>query len=150
MKKLACSNACQNGDVSASSKIAGTCQIITVRLPASQETTRLGRQCRRNDERTPSRINGAATSMRSKCWTIWAVRSTLRRRTKSADDPDALELLPPELRRLFMLQPLSRDCFVLRILVCLSPEVCAGLLDIFITEFRGRGLRRLEPASAPL
>ena len=54
---------------------------------------------------------------------IQAVRSTLRRRTKSADDPDSLELLPSELRCLFMLRPLSRDCFVLRILVGLSPEV---------------------------
>ena len=41
---------------------------------------------------------------------IEAVRSTIRRRTKSTDASDALELLPPELRRLFMLQPLSRDC----------------------------------------
>jgi DNA-directed RNA polymerase specialized sigma24 family protein len=65
---------------------------------------------------------------------IEAVRSTIRRRTKSADAPDALELLPPELRRLFMLQPLSRDCFVLRILVGLSPEVCAELLDVSVTE----------------
>ena len=66
---------------------------------------------------------------------IEAVRSTIRRRTKSADAPDALELLPPELRHLFMLQLLLRDCFVLRILVGLSPEVCAGLLDISIAEF---------------
>ena len=65
---------------------------------------------------------------------IEAVRSTIRRRTKSAQAPDALDLLPPELRRLFMLQPLSRDCFVLRILVGLSPEVCEELLDVSITE----------------
>jgi len=66
---------------------------------------------------------------------IEAVRSTIRRRTKSAAATDALDPLPPELRRLYMLQPLSRDCFVLRILVGLSPEVCAELLDISITEF---------------
>ena len=66
---------------------------------------------------------------------IEAVRPTIRRRTKSAGATDALDLLPPELRRLFMLQPLSRDCFVFRILVGLSPEVCAELLDISITEF---------------
>src|SRR5271168_1640726 len=53
---------------------------------------------------------------------VEAVRSTLRRRTKSAHDSDAIELLPPELRRLLMLQQHSRDCFVLRILVGLSPE----------------------------
>ncbi len=65
---------------------------------------------------------------------IEPVRPMIRRRTKSADAPDALELLPPELRPLFMLQPLSRDCFVRRILVGLSPEVCAELLDVSITE----------------
>ena len=65
---------------------------------------------------------------------IEAVTSTIRRRTKSADAPYALKLLPPELRRLFMLQPLLRNCFVLRILVGLSPEVCAELLDVSITE----------------
>src|ERR1700692_2153536 len=78
---------------------------------------------------------GACEDLSHRGLLIEAVRSTLRRRTKSADDPDALELLPPELRRLFMLQPLSRDCFVLRILVGLSPEVCEELLDVSITEF---------------
>jgi DNA-directed RNA polymerase specialized sigma24 family protein len=34
-----------------------------------------------------------------------------------------------------MLQPLPRECFVLRILVGFSPEVCAELLDISIAEF---------------
>ena len=66
---------------------------------------------------------------------IEAVRSTIRRRMKSADPPDALELLPSELRCLLMLQPLSRDCFVHRILAGLSPKVCAELLDVSITEF---------------
>ena len=65
---------------------------------------------------------------------IEAVRSTIRRRTKWAVATDALDLLPPELRRLFMLQPLSRYCFVFRILVGLSPKVCAELLDVSITE----------------
>ena len=66
---------------------------------------------------------------------------------KSADAPDALELLPPELRRLFMLQPLLRDCFVLRILVGLSPEVCGGLLDISITEFEDAAYAALSQLS---
>ena len=78
---------------------------------------------------------GACEGLSHRGLLIEAVRSTIRRRTKSADAPDALDLLPPELRRLFMLQPLSRDCFVLRILVGLSPEVCAELLDVSITEF---------------
>jgi len=66
---------------------------------------------------------------------IESVRSTIRQRTRLVDAPDGLELLPPELRRVFMLQPLLRDCFVLRILVGLSPEVCTKLLNISITEF---------------
>jgi hypothetical protein len=36
---------------------------------------------------------------------IAAVRSAVRRRTKSSDGPCEVECLPPELRRLFMLQP---------------------------------------------
>jgi hypothetical protein len=66
---------------------------------------------------------------------IEAARSAVRRRTKSSDGPYEVECLPPELRRLFMLQPLLRRCFVLRILMGLSPEVCAKLLDISVTEF---------------
>jgi hypothetical protein len=66
---------------------------------------------------------------------IESVRSAILRRTKGAATPDAIDVLPAELRRLFMLQPLLRDCFVLRILVGLSPEFCAELLDISIPEF---------------
>jgi hypothetical protein len=64
-----------------------------------------------------------------------AIGSTLRRRASSTDAPGAAQLLPAELRRLFRLQPPFRDCFVLRILVGLSPPVCAGLLNISVTEF---------------
>ena len=77
---------------------------------------------------------GACEDLSHRSLLIESVRSAIRRRTKSADTADALELLPPELRRLFMLQPLSRDCFVLRILAGLSPDVCAELLDVSITE----------------
>ena len=66
---------------------------------------------------------------------IAAVRSAVRRRTNSSGGPCKIECLSPELRRLFMLQPLSRHCFVLRVLVGLSPEVCAELLEISIIEF---------------
>jgi DNA-directed RNA polymerase specialized sigma24 family protein len=66
---------------------------------------------------------------------IETVRSTIRRRTESPHVPDGINLLPPELRRLFSLQPDSRDCFVLRILVQLPPEMCADLLEISITEY---------------
>ena len=77
---------------------------------------------------------GACEDLSHRGLLIEAVRSTIRRRTKSADAPDALKLLPAELRRLFMLPPLLRDCFVLRILVGLSPDVCAELLDVSVTE----------------
>jgi DNA-directed RNA polymerase specialized sigma24 family protein len=66
---------------------------------------------------------------------IETVRSTTRRRMKSAHAVDEIELLPPELRRLFLLPPLLRDCFVLRILVGLSTEVCAEILDVSNIEF---------------
>ena len=65
---------------------------------------------------------------------IEAVRSAVRLQASSANDPYEVECLPPELRRLFMLQPLPRHCFVLRILMNLSPEVCAELLGVSVTE----------------
>ena len=65
---------------------------------------------------------------------IETVRSTIRRRAESPAVLDGINLLPPELRRLLGLQPTFRDCFVLRILVGLSPEVCAELLDVSVTE----------------
>jgi hypothetical protein len=65
---------------------------------------------------------------------IEVIKSTIRRRMKSAGAPDALELLPLELRHLFVLPPLLRDCFVLRILAGLSREVCAELLDVSVIE----------------
>jgi hypothetical protein len=68
---------------------------------------------------------------------IETVRSTIRRRTESPPVPDGIDLLPPELRRLLGLRPIFRDCFVLRILVQLPPEVCAELLTISISEYEG-------------
>jgi hypothetical protein len=64
-----------------------------------------------------------------------AVRSAVRLQANSANGAYEVECLPPELRHLFMLQPLPRHCFVLRILASLSPEVCAELLGVSITEF---------------
>ena len=66
---------------------------------------------------------------------IEAVRSAVRRRTKLSNSPYEVDGLPIEIQRLFMLQPLLRHCFVLRILVGLFPEVCAELLEISIAEF---------------
>ena len=83
---------------------------------------------------------------------IEAVRSAVRRRTKSSDGPYEVDGLPAELRRLFMLQPLRRYCFVLRILAGLSPEVCAELLDISVTELEDAvyaALTELTPLRSP-
>jgi hypothetical protein len=66
---------------------------------------------------------------------IETVRSALRRRTESPAVPDGSDLLPPELRRLLGLQPVFRDCFILRILVQLPPEACAEFLKMSITEY---------------
>ena len=77
---------------------------------------------------------GACEDISHRGLLIEAVRSMLRRRASSVDAAGPVQLLPLELSRLFMLKPLSRDCFVLRLLVGFSPEVCAGLLDISITE----------------
>ena len=83
---------------------------------------------------------------------IAAVRSAVRRRTNSSGGPCKIECLSPELRRLFMLQPLSRHCFVLRVLVGLSPEACADLLDVSVTEFEdavNRALTQLPLLCSP-
>jgi hypothetical protein len=66
---------------------------------------------------------------------IEAVRSAVRLRKESQNRHCEVEYLPPELQRLFMLQPQPRHCFVLRILVGLSSEFCADLLDISVCEF---------------
>jgi hypothetical protein len=66
---------------------------------------------------------------------IAVVKSAVRRHRKPEDAHESPAMLPPELRRLFILQPLLRKCFVLRILARFSPEVCAELLDISIVEF---------------
>jgi hypothetical protein len=66
---------------------------------------------------------------------IETVRSAIRRRAESSAVLDGINLLPLELRHLLGLQPIFRDCFVLRILVQLTPEVCAELLKISTTEY---------------
>ena len=80
---------------------------------------------------------GACEDLSPRGLLIETVRFAVRRRTKSPDRPCAVDGLPTELRRLFMLQPLSRRCFVLRILASFSPEVCSELLEVSVTEFEG-------------
>jgi len=75
---------------------------------------------------------------------IETVQSTIRRRAESPAGLDGINLLPPELRRVLGLQPIFRDCFVLRILVQLPPEECAELLNISITEYEDALSRALN------
>ena len=82
---------------------------------------------------------------------IETVQSTIRRRAESPAGLDGINLLPPELRRVLGLQPIFRDCFVLRILVQLPPEKCAELLKISITEYEdalSRALKQLPLLSS--
>jgi hypothetical protein len=78
---------------------------------------------------------GACEDLSHRGLLIEAVRFAVRRRTKSSDSPYEVECLPAELRRLFLLRLLPRHCFVLRILMSLSPEVCTELLEISVAEF---------------
>ena len=43
-------------------------------------------------------------------------------------------ILPPELRRLFSLSSVERQCFVLRMLMGLTPEVTSGILNLHRDE----------------
>ncbi len=58
-------------------------------------------------------------------------KSSIQRRTAF---PEGLSILPPELRRLFLLAPNYRDCLVLRVLNGLTSEFCSGILHLSIHE----------------
>lgn len=66
---------------------------------------------------------------------LQTVISAIRQRARSPYALDLPEELPPELRRLFKLDSLLRDVFVLRILAGFVPAVCAELLQISISDF---------------
>ena len=56
-----------------------------------------------------------------------------------ADHPNrsehSLALLPHEFHWLLVLAPVSRDCFLLRILFGITPLTCAAILNLTIEEF---------------
>ena len=79
---------------------------------------------------------GACEDVSHQSLLIEAVRSTFRRRANSeAAASDAVQLLPVELLCLFRMPRRLRDCFVLRILLGISAEVAAELLNISVAEF---------------
>jgi len=66
---------------------------------------------------------------------VESVKSAIQRR---ADFPGqsspALSQLPLELQRLFLLAPISRDSFVLRVLLGKPPATCSAVLHLTIHE----------------
>ena len=71
---------------------------------------------------------GACDDLSPRGLVVESARSAVQLREETPDRWYEVESLPPELQRLFLLQPLPRHCFVLRILVGLSAESCAALL----------------------
>jgi hypothetical protein len=61
---------------------------------------------------------------------VETARSAIQHRTNFSEQPEAISMLPVELRRLFLLPSTSRDCFVLRVLLRLTSEVSAGILNL--------------------
>ena len=62
------------------------------------------------------------------------VKSAILRRAEFLEQSEGLSILPLELRRLFLLAANHRDCFVLRVLIGLIPELCSGILHLSIHE----------------
>jgi len=61
---------------------------------------------------------------------VETARSAIQRRAVYSDQSEALSILPPELQGLFRLSPIGRDCFVLRVLMGLTSEVSAGIMNL--------------------
>jgi hypothetical protein len=69
---------------------------------------------------------------------VETVKSAIQRRADFPGQPEETPLhLPLELRRLFLLAPISRDCFVLRVLLGMTPGTCSGILHLTIQEVEG-------------
>jgi hypothetical protein len=63
------------------------------------------------------------------------VKAAIRRRPDYAHQSEPPpSCLPPELRRLFLLTPFSRDCFVLRILLGIAGGTCSRILNYGVEE----------------
>lgn len=68
----------------------------------------------------------------------------IHRRIEIPEQSEGLSILPPELRRLFLLAPNYRDCFVLRALIGLRPELCSGILHLSAHEVENALCRALQ------
>jgi len=66
---------------------------------------------------------------------VETVKSAIQRRADlTSQSEQAPSHLPRELRRLFLLAPLSRDCFVLRVLLGMPLATCSTVLHLAIRE----------------
>jgi hypothetical protein len=81
-----------------------------------------------------------------------SAKSAIRRRALYPPQRSAAFVdLPVELRRLFLLAPIYRDCFVFRILLGVPSATCAAVLHVpghKINAFLGAGFRDLSYLNA--
>ena len=57
-------------------------------------------------------------------------RSSIRRRAEFPERSEGALILPLELRRLLLIAPICRDCFILQVLIGLPPAACSGILHL--------------------
>jgi hypothetical protein len=66
---------------------------------------------------------------------VETIKSAIPRRADlTGQPPQAASHLPPELRRLFRLAPISRDSVVLRVLLGIPLATCSAVLNLTIYE----------------
>jgi hypothetical protein len=69
------------------------------------------------------------------CLLLETVKSAIKRRADAPDPSEqAFSILPIELRRVLLLAPGSRHCFVLRVLLGMTPEISSGILNRSVHE----------------
>ena len=61
---------------------------------------------------------------------VETARSAIQRRMEHSDQREAPSILPLELQGLFLLSPIRRDCFVLRVLIGLTTELISRILNL--------------------
>src|SRR5260370_39030118 len=57
-------------------------------------------------------------------------RLSIRRRAEFPERSEGVSILPLELKRLLLLAPICRDCFILQVLIGLTPTTCSGILHL--------------------
>ncbi len=75
-------------------------------------------------------VDSADPNFTEEALLIETARSAIQQRRKSLDRAELASTLPVELKALALLSPLSRDCFVLRVLIGLGSEVCSEILNL--------------------